>query len=146
MMILVRDIDPEISQSITLKLQSRYILKSIAPYLVMVGAPSGTFTFQLKSGLITLFEQSFTSAELKAALNTTNNNAYVYYPFLINKRLKKGTYTLKITASGYSPASSSFIGWAQQHEDIQNQMEYLPSNDGENSLAFRMKIVKEGVL
>ena len=144
-MILVRDIDPVITQSMTFKLQNRYILKSVAPFLVMVGNPPGTFTFGIYSGLIPIYEQSFTSGDLKTALETTNNNAYVYYPFLVNKRLKKGNYTLKITASGYSPASNSFLGWAQQHESIQNQMEYLPSNDSENSLAFRVKIIKEGV-
>jgi hypothetical protein len=72
----------------------------------------------------------------------------VFYPIIPDSpiKLEKGTYTLKLTASGYISNSSSFIGWLQQFEDVQNDMDYLPLFSNQNSLAFRLKIFKEGVL
>lgn len=145
MIILCRDLLPLIEQEIEFNLPEKCVLGAISPFLVMVGAPAGTFTFGIYDGATTLFEESFTSADIKAKLGTTSNNGYVYYPFTPNIRLKKGQYTLRLNSSGYT-SGSSFLCWAQQHENVQNAMNYTPSNVIENSLSFRLKVYREGII
>lgn len=146
MIILCRDIEPFLEQSIMFDLPEKCVIGAISPFLVMVGAPSGTFTIGLYSGATPLFEESFTSADIKSKLSTSNNHGYIYYPFNPNIRVKKGNYKLKISSTGYTPGANSFICWAQQHENVQNTMSYLPSNVTENSLAFRVKVYREGII
>lgn len=128
-----------------MKLNDRTYLSAIYPLIIMVGNPLGTFYFTIMNGAIQIYQSSFTSSDLKLSLNTTDNNLYVYYPILTNIKLRKGNYTLKLTASGYSESPSSFIGWGQQHEDIQNSMDYIPSGISKNSLTYRVKMLKEGI-
>jgi len=59
--------------------------------------------------------------------------------------LAKGSYKLKLSATGYSATETSFLGWVQQHEDLNNELDYTPINDEENPLAIRIKIFKEGI-
>lgn len=146
MKIVTQNLKVELSQEITLNGTRREIIGSIAPLLVLVGAPLGTFTFSIMSGATTLFSESFTSADLKAALTTTDDNLYIFYPFEPNIRLKGDVYLLKLTAGGYNPTPTSFIGWGQEHENIQNEMDYTPSGISQNSLSYRIKIFKEGIL
>jgi len=91
--------------------------------------------------------KSFTSADIKAASGTTDNYLYSFYPVIPTNPLKieKGDYILRLKTSGYTASGSSFIGWIQQHEDIQNSISYNPINDSQNPLAFRVKIYKEGI-
>lgn len=145
MKIVVQDLGTELSQAISFNLNDRAILEGIYPFLIMIGNPSGTFYFTILKDSTQIFQQSFTSADLKNSLQTTNNNLYVYYPIFPNIKIKNGSYTLKLTASGYTKTSSSFIGWGQQHENIQNKMNYTPTKYSENSLTYRLKIRKEGI-
>jgi hypothetical protein len=145
--LLVQTLVSELKQDFNINLDERYHIGAIAPYLYLHN-PSGTFTLTLKNGATSLASKSLTVAEIKALIPTTDNYAHVFCPFIFSSptKVEKGSYTLSLTASGYSNSAASFIGWCQQFEDIQNEMDYLPSDDSENSLAFRFKIFKEGVL
>jgi len=90
----------------------------------------------------------FTLSEVKTAIGTTSNYIHSFIPImpLTPLKIEKGSYSLRLSASGYSPNASSFIGWIQQFEDVQNVMSYLPLDDSQNSLAFRVKEFKEGIL
>lgn len=113
----------------------------------MVNAPAGTFSMDLTKDAVVVFSKDFTSSDIKLSLTTSNNFAHAFYPVIPTNpvQLEKGTYTLSITAIGYTETMDSYLGWAQQFEDVQNQMSYTPSGTEENSLAFRLKVYKEGI-
>jgi len=110
-------------------------------------SPAGSFTLELEDSSGVIMSKSFSSSDVKTASETTDNYLYSFYPVIPTSpvRVEKGSYTLRIKTSGYTATGSSFIGWIQQHEDIQNTMSYNPSNDSQNPLAFRVKIYKEGI-
>ena len=145
--LVVNAIGVSLEQEFTYNLNDRCHIGAFYPYIVMIGAPAGTFTCELIKGATTLFSKTFTSSLIKLSLPTTNNYAHAFYPIIPDSpvQIEKGTYKLKISTSGYTQTGSSYLGWAQQFEDIQNEMSYTPSADSENSLAFRLKIYKEGI-
>jgi hypothetical protein len=147
--LVVNPIGSGLTQEFTYNLNTRSHIAAFYPYLVMIGAPAGTFTFELRDALSndTIFSKSFTSSLIKLSLGTANNYAHAFYPVIPDNpiQLEKYTYKIVITGSGYTETASSYIAWAQQFEDIQNEMSYTPSGDSENSLAFRLKIYKEGI-
>ena len=138
-----------LEHTFNLKSQSRYHIQSIAPYIYMHNAPAGTFTMSIYdvSDESQVFTQSFTSSAIKAALSTSNNYAHAFYPIIPNTKLKlgAGTYRAELTSSGYTYGAESFLGWVQQHEDLNNELDYTPANDLENPLALRIKELKEGI-
>lgn len=144
MKLLAQSLYTELNQVVRFSLEGTYIVGSIAPYIAMVNNPSGTFTFSILKNSEVIYSSNFTSADIKTKLNTTNNHAHIYYPFTPNIKIKKGLYTFRLSASSYSPTSTSFLGWIQQHENIQVPMDYTPSGDWDNSLTFRIKLLKEG--
>ena len=146
--LVVNPIGASLEQEFTYNLNDRCHIGAFYPYLVLINAPAGTFTCELIKGVTTLFSKSFTSTDIKLSLTTSDNFAHAFYPVIPDSpvQAEKGTYKLKISTSGYTETATSYLGWAQQFEDIQNEMSYTPSGDNENSLAFRLKIYKEGVL
>lgn len=145
--LVVNPIGSSLEQEFTYNLNDRCHIGAFYPYLVLINAPSGTFNCELIKGGITLFSKAFTSADIKLSLTTSDNFAHAFYPVIPTNpvQIEKGTYKLKISTSGYTETSSSYLAWAQQFEDIQNEMSYTTSGDNENSLAFRLKIYKEGI-
>lgn len=114
----------------------------------MYNSPVGTFKIKLLKGLNVVFEKEFTSSDIKTALGTLNNYAIVFYPILPDNpiQIEKGNYTIKLSSTGYTYSSTSYLAWIQQHENLQNNLAYTPIYDSENPLAFRIKELKEGVL
>lgn len=145
--LIANPIGASLEQAITYSSTSRAHIGAFYPYLIMIDAPAGTFTFSLLKGAETLFSKSFTSADIKLSLLTSNNFAHAFYPVIPNNpiQLESGNYILRITSSGYVETSTSYLAWGQQFEDIQNDMAYTPTSDQQNSLAFRIKIYKEGI-
>ena len=143
----VQTLVSELMQDFTIKLDERYHIGAIIPYLYLHNT-SGTFTFELKKSGSAIASKSLTDAEIKALIPTTESYVHVFCPFIFSNpvKIEKGEYSLRLSASGYSNSAASFLGWCQQFEDIQNEMDYIPLDDSENSLAFRLKIYKEGVL
>ena len=146
--LLVNELRSTLEQDITLKLSGRCHVGSIMPYLYMNDAPSGTFKFQLLRYSDVVYEREFTSGDIKASLGTTDNYAHVFYPVIpLGKiKLESGDYILKLSSTGYSYSPTSFIGWCQQFENVQNEMDYIPASPLKNSLAYRFKIHKEGII
>lgn len=146
--LVVNPIGSSLEQEFTYNLNDRCHIGAFYPYIVMIGAPAGTFTCELVQGATTLFSKTFTSSLIKLSLTTTDNYAHAFYPIIpdLPIQIEKGTYKLKISTSGYTETNTSYLAWAQQFEDIQNEMSYTPSGTEENSLAFRLKIYKEGIL
>ena len=147
MIVLVNKLTTILEQEVDYTLNKRAHIGAIYPYIVMVGAPTGDFTFGLIKGVTTLFSKTFDCDDIKLSLTTTDNNAHAFYPIIPTNptQIEKGSYKLRLSASGYTATSTSYLGWAQQFEDIQNEMSYTPSGDEQNSLAFRVKVYKEGV-
>lgn len=139
--LVVQKLNTELSQDFRLSLDTRYNIGAVIPYLYMHNAPTGSFTVSVKSGATTLASNSFTCSDIKTSLGTAFNYAHVFYPVNFETtQLGKGTYTLELSASGYSPSESSYVGWVQQHEDLNNLLDYEPLSDAQNPLAFRLKI------
>lgn len=143
----VQTLVSELVQDFNINLDERYHLGAVIPYLYLHN-PSGTFTIEIKQGSTVISSKSLTVAQIKSAIPTTDNYAHVFTPFIFDApvKLERGSYSLRLSASGYSNSAASFLGWCQQFEDIQNEMDYIPFDDSENSLAFRLKIYKEGTL
>lgn len=123
-------------------------IEGIYPFLVMINSPAGTFKFQIKSGATVLFEKTFTSSDLKSELSTLDDYLYSFHPIVPQNpfKIKKGTYNLHLTHTGYTYSNSSFLAWGQQHEDRQNIITYTLTGSSKIPLAFRIKTKKEGVL
>ena len=140
--LLVQQLETELSQEIRYSSSTRCNIAALIPYIYLHNAPDGTFTFDLlNSDDEVVFSQDFDSADIKASIPTTNNYAHVFYPIVPNNpiQIESGLYTIKLSASGYSPSSTSYLGWIQQFENLQLPMEYVPANDTEKPLAIRIK-------
>jgi hypothetical protein len=140
-------VDP-LTQQFRLSLDTRYVIGAFIPYLYMHNAPNGIFTFEILKSGITVFQKSFTSADIKASLNTTDDYAHVFYPVVpaTPMILEKGEFTAKLQASGgYDHMANGFLAWIKQHEDLNNELDYTPSIDLQNPLALRLKILKQGI-
>lgn len=140
--LLVQPLITELSQEVRYSLSRRVNIGAFIPYLYMHNAPTGTFIIDLlNSDDDIIMSKSFTCADIKASLSTLNNYAHVFYPIIPTNpiQIEYGTYTIKLSASGYSHSNTSYLGWIQQFENIQNIMDYVPENDTENSLALRIK-------
>lgn len=113
----------------------------------MIGSPVGTFTLEMTGPNGVVVSGSFTSIDIKSAISTNDNYAHVFYPIIpiTPIQIEKGSFTIKLISSGYSPTESSFLAWIQQHENIQNEMSYIPADDTGNSFAVRFKSYKEGI-
>lgn len=147
--LLVQELKSEdLSQTFRLKHTQRYLIGAFCPYLYIHDAPAGTFTFEVISNGETVFTQDFESGELISDMGYMSNYMHVFYPFMpyFPIMLEKGEFTLKLSSSGYTYTPNSFIGWIQQHEDLNNQLDYEPVNDAQNPLAMRLKIYKQGIL
>jgi hypothetical protein len=136
-------------QKITRDLNERSRIAVIAPYIYMHNAPSGSFTFEIKKiDNTVVYSKTFTSSDIKTLLNTTFDYAHVFIPFVPDEPvyIEKGQFKLVLSSSGYFYNRSSFLGWIRQHENLNNEIDYTPSNDAENPLAYRLKAYKEGIL
>lgn len=141
--LVVNEIVDSLEQEFTFNLNTRSHIGAFYPYLVMINQPLGTFAFKFFKGATELFSVDFTSIDI-----STESYAHVFFPIIPENpiQLEKGQYKISITTSGYTKTNDSYIGWIQQFEDIQNEMSYTPIRTEENSLAFRLKIYKEGIV
>ena len=145
---LVMDtLESTLSQSLSFKLNRRVQVGSLVPYLYVHNF-TGSVSLSLTGASGTLFSKTFSLADIKTSLGTTDNYHHVFYSVIPTNptQLEKGEYTLTLAAgSGYSSTGISFIGWIKQHENIQNEMDYIPLSDIQNSYAVRFKEYKEGI-
>lgn len=114
-----------LTQTINLKYDKIYHISGFKIKLVMFNNPPGTFTLSVKSGATTLISKSFTSADIKSDLNTTDNYAWIWKAIVFDDllALTKGSYDLELSSSGYTYSGISFIGWVKLHENLFNERE-----------------------
>jgi len=145
--LLSQILEDELSQEYVFLFNKRQPIGAFYPYLLIVGAPSGTFTFSVEKDSEEIFSKEFTSADIKASLPTSNNHVHTFFPVIPTNPIymEEGEFTCTISHSGYSPTSSSYLAWLQQFEDVQNDTEYTALSDDENPLAMRIKVFKEGI-
>jgi hypothetical protein len=136
-----------ISQDFTVDINERIHVGAFLPYLYLHNSPAGTFTITVSGQGGVIYSKSFTSTDIKAALNTTDNYAHVFYPIIPDEpiQISKGDYTISLEASGYTYSNNSFLGWLKQFENIQNENSYNPIAVDSYPVAFRVKVLKEGI-
>lgn len=136
------DLYTYLEQNVRFLSPQRIHIAGIYPYLLKMGNPSGTFTFSLKKGSVTIFSNSFIASDI-----SSSNYIHTFFPIIPTNpvQIEIGLYTLRLSASGYAYASNSCISWVQQFENIQNEMEYVPTYPGANSLSTRIKTYSEGI-
>ena len=97
---------------------------------------------------VVIFTASTTPRLVRAQIPDSDSTLYwySYVPFVPENpiQINTGTYEFKIEYG--TSVSTNFIGWIQQHEDIQSVMSYTPEDDEQNPLTIRFKTMNEGVL
>jgi len=123
----------------------RLKLAAVIPYLYFHNKSNDNITFTMAKDGVEVFSDTFTAADVKTALGTTDNYFHVYYPITPSNpiQLTAGTYTFTIDAPNYSP--DGFVGWIQQHEDVQTPFSYESSDSSQNPLTIRFKEYREGI-
>ncbi len=142
--LLVETLQTSLSQEIDYTGESRVEIAAFYPYVYFHNVTGAVFTFEIKQGATVVFEQDFTSEEIRAA---SGDYAHVFFPIIPDfpVQLEEGSYTFSIKAkSGYT-AGATFIGWIKQYQDIQNEMSYTPSSSASNTYALRFKKYIEGI-
>jgi hypothetical protein len=137
--LVVEELKTTLSQTFTLNNNRRYSLYAIKPHLYMHNAPAGTFTFKIKNGATELISVDFTSADIKSDLSTSDNYAHILKGLLLNSPVQLDgatSYTLELSASGYTYGTSSYMGWVKNHENIFFDIDGTPENDFNNPHTF----------
>lgn len=116
MIIYVKPLDTTLTQEFKVE-NNRVQLAGLKPHLYFHNAPAGTFTMTLKNSNRTIASTTFTAASVKTELGTANDYFHIY-KLLSFEAVLLGTYELELSASGYTFAESSYIGWIKDHENI----------------------------
>jgi len=142
--LLVETLQDSLSQEISFNLENRAEIAAFIPYLYFHNVSGATFTFEIKKGLTVVFEQDFTSEEIR---QSSGDYAHVFYPIIPKNpvQIEAGSYMFTIKRKSNYLAADTFIGWIKQYYDIQNEMSYIPENDNQNSFAIRFKKYVEGI-
>lgn len=137
---IIEELKTTLEQDFTISLNRVYQMAGVSIGLVLFNNPAGTFTASIKSGSTTLGSKSFTASEVIAALETTDGYMWgrVSLEFDQPLKLRKGTYTIELSASGYTFNESAYLGWIRPHENIWTQITYTPSGDLEKPLDYRL--------
>ena len=138
--LVVDELKTTLSQTFTLTKNKRMTIEAIRPYIYMHNAPSGTFTLAVKSGGTTLASKTFTSAEIKTDLATSNNYAHLWkaITFTNPTQIENGEYELELSAAGYTYSETGYLGWIREHENLTNELAGTPISDIENPRAFQL--------
>jgi len=114
-------------------------ISAIKIKISMIGAPLGTFTLSFKKGDNVIASKSFTSADIKSDLSTTDNNAWIWKALNFNDfTIKAGLYTLELTAADYTQSESNQIGWIRDYESVFNERSEISQERLETPFCFRI--------
>lgn len=138
--LVVDELETTLDQQFTVLLNRRLTIEGVRIYIYMHNAPSGTFTLSLKEGATVHASKTFTSAEIKTDLSTSDNYAHLWKVISFSNviHLSKSTYTLSLSSSGYSFSESSYLGWVKPHENIFNLTDGLNDTDFNNPRGFQL--------
>ena len=145
MKLVVEELKSTLSQTVNFNLQKRYLFKGIRPYIYMHNSPAGIFTISIKSGGDTLASETFTSAEIKTELSTSDIYAHLWkiLTFSAPLQLGKGEYELELSSSGYTFSQSSYMGWIKKHDTRFDETSGTPVSDMENPYSYQFFNFKE---
>lgn len=106
-------LESSLSNDFTLDLNERQQIGGVRAWLMSVGDPSGTFTYAIKSGVNTLWSDTFNVAEMKSDLSTSATRLHMMKAKNVDPviNLGPGTYTFELSSSGYTASSSSYLAW-----------------------------------
>jgi len=132
--LVTEELKTDLTQTITITDELIHHIDAVKIKLVMYNEPSGTFTLSLKEGATTYASKSFTSADIKTDLSTTDAYAWLYkaIQFDYTIPLRAGSYDFVLSHSGYTYSDSSFLGWVKSHENIFNSLSDAYSGDTNN--------------
>jgi len=138
--LVIDELHSTLSQTFTLYKNGRSTIEAIRPYIYMHNAPAGIFTLSIKSGGTALISKTFTSAEIKTDLSTTDNYAHLWKAIVFDNpsQFENGEYELELSSSGYTYSDSSHLGWIREHENLINEISGTPVSDIENPRAFQL--------
>lgn len=145
---LYDDLQDSIENDFTFSLEEVQVVKGFYPYLYMKNAPVGVFKFEVSRGESVIFSKNFTSEDIKNALKTEDNNAYVFHPMLPSPFLlmDRGTYKAMVSVvSGYTPNENSHMGWIRLHNFPVNDIDYVPQSDSEIPFAMKIKTIQKAM-
>jgi membrane-bound inhibitor of C-type lysozyme len=124
--LVIEELKTTLTQDFTLNNDSLvgFRIKAIRPMLYLHNDPAGTFTISLKQGVTTIDSKSLTLAEILSGSGFSSGQ-YHWGVFKFefdnyNKIKRNVTYTIELSASGYSFSESSYMGWVKPHEDFKN--------------------------
>ena len=136
MILVCRELKTSIDQTFDLLLDRRYQIQEVSVNILMYDAPVGDFTFEILKSGSPVYSYEFDCDDIKAALNTADNYAHLYFPMPANLMLSRGQYVARLSAANYTYSSSSFIGWINDWEGF--KFEEITEQALERPNAFRM--------
>lgn len=138
--LIVDELKTTLSQTVTIDHEKRYLIAAVRPYIYMHNAPAGTFTLSIKDGGTPVASKTFTSAEIKSDLSTTDNYAHLWKVIQFDDpvQLTSKEYELELSHSGYTFSPSSYIAWVREHENQFNETSGIPVSDLENPYSYQL--------
>jgi hypothetical protein len=110
-------LETELNQEIVIGNQLGLNSPQIMPWLYFLNNPAGTFKLGIYSGVTLISEKSFNLSDLKTQLNATGNSGHLFFHLeFTGIRLPFGFYTLKLSSTGYTYSSTSFLAWCKEWE------------------------------
>lgn len=122
-------------------IEKRLIVHAVRPYLYTHNFPAGTFTVSLLTSTDDVIAyKTFSSSAIYAGLGTVNAYAHAFYKIEFDGGLPlvAGTYKIKLSSSGYTYISSSYLGWVKEHEDLKVNTTYVITGAEQNPLSFEL--------
>lgn len=136
---LCEELRTTLSQTFTLTGSRVFQISAMRPFLVMYGAPAGTFTMSIKSGANTLGSVSFTSADIQSDLDTSDTYAYINKALQFDQPLplRAGSYTAELSSSGYT-FGFTFLAWIKRNESIFVTIDGTPADETNNPFTMEL--------
>lgn len=104
-------------------------LAGLKPCIYFNNSPSGTFTLTIYNNMTPIKAYTFTDAQVKASIDTTDGYMWVYVALPGRCTLLPGSYTLELTSSGYTYAYNNFIGWIKNFDKLPDKVYGTLPND-----------------
>jgi hypothetical protein len=89
-----------------------------------------------------IFSKSFTAADIRTSLSTSDDFIHVFYPVIPTSDvyIEAGDYQLLLTKSGYTYADSNYLGWCRNFETQDYIDDQQLFKDQTNALETRFKV------
>ena len=140
--LLVEELKSGLVQGFTLDNTKRYTVSGVYPHLLVYGNPAGSFIFQLKRNTTVLFSKSYSAADMKAQIPTTDSYAHLFLSVIPDGdvMIDGGDYTFVMASVGYTFSESNYIGWCRNFEEQDYKSEVYKFNDNTNAMKIKLKI------